>query len=138
MSNQSHLSFPFASKCVIAFKNGTITKTITCELARSVIELFQSLNFRRQQDFTTPLLLWFEDPNVQSYVLTNYAFPVDQICVDVNGIVSKCYVQPVTKASASFIHAYSSYRFIVLAPSGFIKKYKIKPGLVLDCSIVQH
>ena len=125
MDKQRHLPFPFKDKCYITIDNSK-SSYIECELAESVIEVFQSLNFRKEQEFTVPLFIIFENPNVQSYVLCNYDFAVEHICVNIEGNVAKSYLQPASTSKASFIHAYSSYRFIILAPVGFIKKYNIK------------
>ena len=121
-----HLSFPFINTCDLQLKTKVAEKVITCELAESVIEIFQSLNFRKAKDFTIPLVLKIENPNIQSFVLTNYFFPVEHICIDENDIVDKTYTQFVAKTTAPFVQSFSGFKLIVLAPVGFLKKYKIK------------
>ena len=76
-----YLSFPFINTCELQLKTKVAEKVITCELAESVIEIFQSLNFRNEKDFIIPLILKIEDANIQSFVLTNYSFPVEHICI---------------------------------------------------------
>ena len=121
-----HLSFPFINTCELQLKTKVAEKVITCELAESVVELFQSLNFRKAKDFTVPLVLKIENPNIQSSVLTNYFFPVEHICIDENNIVDKTYTQFVSKTTAPFVQSFSGFKLIVLAPVGFVKKYKVK------------
>ena len=121
-----HLSFPFVNTCDLQLKTKVAEKVITCELAESVIEIFQSVNFRKAKDFTNPLVLKIENPNIQSFVLTNYFFPVEHICIDENDIVDKTYTQFVAKTTAPFVQSFSGFKLIVLAPVGFLKKYKIK------------
>ncbi len=121
MKQEKYLQFPFENTCVLQIQN----QKITCELAVSTIEIFQSLNYRSEKDFTTPLVIKFEDPNIQSYVLCNYTFPVEHICVSENKTVDKTYVQAVSKSKAHFIQAYSAYDFVILSPIGFIEQYAI-------------
>ena len=121
-----HLSFPFINTCDLQLKTKVAEKVITCELAESVIEIFQSLNFRKAKDFTIPLVLKIENTNIQSFVLTNYSFQVEHICIDEKNMVDKTYTQFVSKTTASFVQSFSAFKFIILAPVGFIKKYKIK------------
>ena len=121
-----HLSFPFINTCELQLKTKVAEKVITCELAEAVIEIFQSLNFRKAKDFTIPLVLKIENANIQSFVLTNYFFPVEHICIDENNIVDKTYTQFVSNTTAPFVQSFSGFKFVILAPVGFIKKYKIK------------
>ena len=121
-----YLKFPFNDRYTIAIANDKKTVEITCELASSAIEIFQSLTFRKETDFIIPLILKFSNPNVQSFALSNYDFAVEHICVDETNLVDKIYVQPSSKSKAQFIQAYSSFSFIILAPVGFIKKYRIQ------------
>jgi uncharacterized membrane protein (UPF0127 family) len=122
MNQNKFLQFPFESTCVLQIKG----EKITCELAVSTIEIFQSLNYRSEKDFTTPLVIKFENPNIQSYVLSNYTFPVEHICVSENKIIERVYIQATSNSNANFIQAFSGYDFVILAPIGFIKQYDIK------------
>ena len=121
-----HLSFPFHQICELQLETKVAEKVITCELAESIIEIFQSINFRNQEDFKIPLVLKIEDPNIQSFVLTNYSFPVEHICVNEKNMVEKTYTQFVSKTTAPFVQSFTGFKFIILAPVGFIKKNKIK------------
>ena len=121
-----NLSFPFSNTCELQLKTKVAEKVITCELAESVIEIFQSLNLRKAKDFTIPLVLKIENPNIQSFVRTNYFFPVEHICIDEYNIVVKTYTQFVSKTTAPFVQSFSAFKLIILSPVGFIKKYKIK------------
>ena len=121
-----HLSFPLHHTCELQLKTKVVEKVITCELAESIIEIFQSLNFRNEEDFKIPLVLKIEDPNIQSFVLTNYSFPVEHICVNEKNMVEKTYTQFVSKTTAPFVQSFTGFKFIILTPVGFIKKYKIK------------
>ena len=120
-----NLSFPFSNTCELLLRTKDAEKVITCELAESVIEIFQSLNFRKAKDFTIPLVLKIENHNIQSFVLTNYFFPVEHICIDEHHIVDKTYTQFVSKTTAPFVQSFSAFKLIILSPVGFIKKYKI-------------
>jgi uncharacterized membrane protein (UPF0127 family) len=122
MNHKQYLQYPFESACVLKIQN----EEIICELAETTIEIFQSLNFRSEKDFTNPLVIKFENPNIQSYVLSNYIFPVEHICVSENKTVEKMYLQGASDLKANFIQAFSSYDFVILAPIGFIKKYGLK------------
>ena len=121
-----HLSFPFSNTCELQLKTKDPEKAISCELAESVIEIFQSLNFRNEKDFKIPLVLKIEDANIQSFVLTNYSFPVEHICIGEKNIVDKTYTQFVSNTTAPFVQSFSGFKFVILSAVGFIKKYKIK------------
>ena len=123
MSQPKHLAFPFDCRCLLQIENQEQKEQLTCELAVSIIEIFQSLNYRNVEDFSTPLVLKFDSPNIQSYVLSTYGFPVEHICVNEKALVDKFYVQPTSKLKTPFIQAYSSLDFVILAPVGFIDKY---------------
>ena len=121
-----NLSFPFSNTCDLQLKTKDPEKAISCEFAESVIEIFQSLNFRNEKDFKIPLVLKIEDANIQSFVLTNYSFPVEHICIGEKNIVDKTYTVFVSNTTAPFVQSFSGFKFVLLAPVGFIKKYKIK------------
>ena len=70
-------------------------------------------------------MIKFENPNIQSYALSNYSFSVEHICVGENKIIEKMYVQAASNSKANFIQAFSSYDFVILAPIGFIEKYTL-------------
>ncbi len=67
-----HLKFPFENSCIVKIKNNKKIEKVTCELADSIIEIYQSLSFRNLKYFTISLVLKLNDPNTQSIVLSNY------------------------------------------------------------------
>ncbi|MGI8597762.1 MAG: hypothetical protein ACR2KB_00775 [Chitinophagaceae bacterium] len=122
--NHQYLPFPFVNNCTIEIKNAEKTKQLTCELATSAVEIFQSLNFRKSKDFTIPLVLKFPHHHVPSIVLSNYAFAVEHACVDEHNKVVNVYVQQPKKNTAPFVQAVA-YKLVILAPPGFADKHKI-------------
>ena len=127
-----HLSFPFESSTALQIKTGKKKDQLICELATSDIEIYQSLNYRAKKDFKIPLVLQFESPIVQSLSLQNFSFPVEQICIDYrDGKVKKTGIISPSKTQGKFIHGYSEFSLVILAPVGTIKKY----GITIDLSV---
>jgi len=121
-----YLKFPFAEKMTIQVQNGLTKKEIECELASSAVEIFQSLNYRKKEDFVIPLVLKFDSPVIQSLSWQNFSFPVEQICVVYKEhIVKKVNIINTPVNTANFIQGYSEFSFVIFAPLGFSNKYKI-------------
>jgi uncharacterized membrane protein (UPF0127 family) len=131
--NHQYLPFPFVNNCTIQIDNGAKTKQLTCELATSAVEIFQSLNYRKTKDFTKPLVLQFPLDNVPSFIWSNYAFAVEHICIDEKDKVVRLYRQLPKKSTAPFIQAVA-YKLLILAPLGFTEQHKIKEN---DTIIIQ-
>ena len=127
-----NLPFPFEASVVLNIKTGKKKDQLVCELAASTIEIYQSLNYRSKKDFKIPLVLKFESPIVQSLSLQNFSFPVEQICIDYrDGKVKKAGLIRPAKTPGKFIHGYSEFSLVILAPVGTIEKY----GITIDLSV---
>ena len=127
-----HLPFPFDANIVLQIKTGKKKEQLVCELAASTIEIYQSLNYRSKKDFKIPLVVQFESPIVQSLSLQNFSFPVEQICIDYrDGKVNKAGLIRPAKTPGKFIHGYSEFSLVILAPVGTIEKY----GITIDLSV---
>lgn len=120
------LSFPFQDSCTITIthSDGSVAEA-DCEKASSTIEIFQALNYRKENDFCRPMVLEFDNPNRQSYVWMNAAFERECVCVDVDNKVVAMYLQRASTGEAPFVQGFSSYKFVILAPVGFCSTYRI-------------
>ena len=127
-----HLPFPFDANIVLQIKTGKKKEQLVCELAASTIEIYQSLNYRSKKDFKIPLVLQFESSIVQSLSLQNFSFPVEQICIDYrDGKAKKAGLIRPAKTPGKFIHGYSEFSLVILAPVGTIEKY----GSTIDLTV---
>ncbi|MEI6596342.1 MAG: hypothetical protein WCO28_12325 [Bacteroidota bacterium] len=127
-----HLPFPFDANIVLQIKTGKKKEQLVCELAASTIEIYQSLNYRSKKDFKIPLVLQFESSIVQSLSLQNFSFPVEQICIDYrDGKAKKAGLIRPAKTPGKFIHGYSEFSLVILAPVGTIKKL----GITVDLTV---
>lgn len=113
-----HLPFPFSKKATIQLTTGKKSQIIECELASSVIEIFQSLSFRKKNQFKQPLLLKFENPLQQTFSLQTFNFDVIQACFDCEtGLAKK--IAPIRKSSskAAFVQSYAEFSYVLLLPA---------------------
>jgi len=116
-STFQHLPFPFSKKATIQLTTGKKTQIIECELASSVIEIFQSLCFRKKNQFKQPLLLKFENPLQQNFSRQTFSFDVIQVCFDYEtGLAKK--ITPIRKSSgkAAFVQSFAEFSFVLLLP----------------------
>ena len=124
-----HLPFPFGGKVEIRTMSKGNTAKILAESARSLIEIFQSACYRQSRDLEQPLVLLFEDPNVQYFCLQNYLKPVEQILADheTGLVVSVLRINP-GRDKGSHIRAFAGLRCVILANPGFAETYGIEQG----------
>jgi hypothetical protein len=112
-----HLPFPFSKKVIVRLTTGKKTLIVECELASSVIEIFQSLSFRKKNQFKQPLLLKFENPLQQTFSRQTFDFDVIQVCFDYEtGLAKK--IAPIRKSSgkAAFVQSFAEFSFVLLLP----------------------
>lgn len=128
----SYLQFPFKGRCFVRISTGKKMQTVECELATSVIEIFQSLSFRQPGEFQMPLVLKFADPDSQSFVLSRYNFLIEQIPIDKNGKVSGYSIVPAGTSPGNYIQAFSSFQYLIQASLGFAKKYHINENTLIN------
>jgi hypothetical protein len=120
-----HLPFPFEESAILLINNGETKKTADCELATSDIEIFQSILYRKKLE--KPLILKFATDRLQSFSLQGYKFDIEQICITPETfIVKSATTLKKRKDEGRFIQGYSEFAFVILAPIGFIKKYKVQ------------
>jgi hypothetical protein len=113
-----HLPFPFSKKAIIRLTTGKKTLIVECELASSVIEIFQSLSFRKKNQFKQPLLFKFENPLQQTLSRQIFSFDVIQACFDYEtGLAKK--IAPIRRSSdkAAFIQSFAEFSFVLLLPA---------------------
>jgi uncharacterized membrane protein (UPF0127 family) len=113
-----HLPFPFSKKATIQLTTGKKTQIIECELASSVIEIFQSLCFRKKNQFKQPLLLKFDNPLQQTFSRQTFSFDVIQACFDYEtGLAKK--IAPIRKSSgkAAFVQSFAEFSYVLLLPA---------------------
>ena len=121
------LSYPFPNDSKIIISSGTKQKTYNCETASSKIEIFQSLCYRKTNEFNRPLVLIFDNPHIQHFSMINYKFDVEQIFVNYDtSLVNKFNTIYYNKKSSLFIQGYSEFSLVILAPVGFVESQKIK------------
>ena len=77
-----HLSYPFDQTAKLKITNGSKKILLEAELAASEIEIFQSLNYRQPVEFIQPLVLRFDNPDIQYFSMQSFAFPVVQVCAE--------------------------------------------------------
>lgn len=117
-STFQHLPFPFSKKATIQLTTGKKTQIIECELASSVIEIFQSLCFRKKNQFKQPLLLKFDNPLQQTFSRQTSSFDVIQACFDYEtGLAKK--IAPIRKSSgkAAFVQSFAEFSYVLLLPA---------------------
>ena len=113
-----HLPFPFSKKATIQLTTGKKTQIIECELASSVIEIFQSLSFRKKNQFKQPLLVKFDNPLQQTFSRQTFSFDVIQACFDYEtGLAKK--IAPIRKSSgkAAFVQSFAEFSYVLLLPA---------------------
>lgn len=120
-----HLPIPFEQQAEITIKQGArILCRFNTELATSPIEHFQGLLYRKEVQSNSPVTFIFENPALPGYVNTNVPFEVDVIQFDEKGHITHLGQLAPSKSSGIFITAFLT-KHLLIAPKGFIKKYKI-------------
>ncbi|MBU3715216.1 MAG: hypothetical protein FGM46_09780, partial [Ferruginibacter sp.] len=71
-----HLNYPFDQTVTLNITTGGKKILLEAELASSEMEIYQSLNYRQPDEFTRPLVLRFQNPNIQYFSKQSFAFPV--------------------------------------------------------------
>ena len=129
----NYLTFPFEKSASLLIKTDAEKKIIVVEVAESEIEIFQSLNYRTQKEFTRPLALKFTSSLVQSLSLQQFKFDAEQFLIEsetnrVRGI------QLIKKTSdkGKYIQSYAGFSLAIIAPIGFAKKF----GITLNKTII--
>lgn len=133
-----YLKYLFEERITLEISNGNKKHKVECELASSEIEIFQSLTYRKAKEFTTPLVLLFDNPIKQYFSNQKFSFPVLQINVyHKSQLVKKVGVVQKSKTSrGAYIQSYSEFSMVILAPINaefgdtiIENKTKIKPIL---------
>lgn len=125
-----HLSYPFNQIAKLRITNGNTKIILEAELAYSEIEIYQSLNYRKPDEFTRPMVLRFQNPNIQYFSKQSFAFPVVQVCVDwKTGLVKRVasITQP-TNSEGNFIQCYSEFLLVLFLPPNAPVLKQIKTG----------
>jgi len=126
-----HLSYPFDQTAKLKITNASKTILLEAELASSEIEIFQSLNYRQPDEFIQPLVLQFENPDIQYFSMQSFTFPVVQVCAErKTGLVKRVASIPAqANAGGNFIQCYSEFLLVMfLHPNHPVLK-QIKTGV---------
>lgn len=121
-----HLTFPFEEQGTLLFRNNSYeTLGVHTEVAKSKIELFQSLNYREKKEDFNPLTLVFENPNMSYQVSFNYQFDIDVIHVDHQGVVVKTYSEQANLSKSQYVKLFSGLQMVIICPQGFVEDNNI-------------
>lgn len=125
-----HLRYPFNQIAKLTITTGNKKILLEAELASLEIEIYQSLNYRQPDEFTRPLVLRFQNPNIQYFSKQSFAFPVVQVCCEKKtGLVKR--VAPITQPTNSegnFIQCYSEFLLVLFLPPNAPVLKQIKSG----------
>ena len=125
-----HLNYPFDQAVTLNITTGGKKILLEAELASSEMEIYQSLNYRKPDEFTRPLVLSFQNSNIQYFSRQSFTFPVVQVCVDwKTGLVKR--VAPITQSTNSegnFIQCYSEFLLVLFLPPNAPVLKQIKTG----------
>jgi hypothetical protein len=128
-----HLSYPFDQTAKLKITTGSKKILLEAELASSEIEIYQSLNYRQPDEFIQPLVLRFQNPDIQYLSRQSFAFPVVQVCVDwKTGLVKR--VAPIAaqvNTDGNFIQCYSEFLLILFLPPNAPVLKHIKTGITI-------
>jgi len=126
-----HLSYPFDQTAKLKITNGSKKIILEAELASSEIEIFQSLNYRQPDEFIQPLVLQFENPDIQYFSMQFFSFPVVQVCTErKTGLVKR--VAPIAaqaNTGGNFIQCYSEFLLVLFLPPNATVLKQIKTGV---------
>jgi hypothetical protein len=122
--NHSLAKFPDSIRLQITI--GKRKKLVECELASSSVEIMLSLNNRISIE--NPMVLYFDNPLIQSFSRQKFKISVEQICVDYKtNLVKRYSVLNPSKYKGDFIQSYSEFSMVILSPIGFFSK-----GLIVE------
>lgn len=125
-----HLNYPFDQTVTLNITTGGKKILFEAELASSEIEIYQSLNFRKPDEFNRPLVLRFQNPNIQYFSKQSFAFPVVQVCCEKKtGLVKR--VAPIaepTNSEGNCIQCYSEFMLVLFLPPNAPILKQIKTG----------
>jgi hypothetical protein len=125
-----HLSYPFDQTAKLKITNGSKKFLLEAELASSEIEIYQSLNYRLPDEFIQPLVLRFQNPDIQYFSRQSFAFPVVQVCVDWKTELVKRVASIAAQANTggNFIQCYSEFLLVLFLPPNARVLKQIKTG----------
>ena len=99
---------------------------VECDLADDPVAAFRSLQRVQRKDFVRPLILKPDDPDLPMLVYSSFPFPVEQICITrFTRRIEKLGTIAPSATCGQFIQSFTGHSMIILAPEGFIKKYRI-------------
>ena len=126
------LNYPFRKTVKIQIENDFMVNHLDCELAVSDLEIFQSLNYRKEKHFSKPLALLFSNPLAKSFSRQEFDFPVEKIEVDYknNRVKSIDTIYPnknkTLNNTLDCLTAYSNCSLVILAPQGLTNVKNIR------------
>lgn len=121
--------FPFRHHCYFRLVNGNTPLTLVeAEEAVTPAEVYQALNYRSRLHFTRPLVLHFENPAVPTPVWLGFAFDVEMLVVDTQGVVQQLVPIPRRRPNdALFVQFFAECSCAILVPAGFGRAWQVVP-----------
>ena len=99
---------------------------VTCDLADDPVAAFRSLQMKPRTEFVRPLILKPDDPDLPMLVYSSFHYPVEQICITRSTRrIEKLGTLAPSTTCGQFIQSFTGHSMVILAPEGFMKKYKI-------------
>ena len=99
---------------------------VTCDLADDPVAAFRSLQMKPRNEFVRPLVLKPDDPDLPMLVYSSFPYPVEQICITRSTRrIEKLGTLAPSTTCGQFIQSFTGHSMVILAPEGFMKKYKI-------------
>jgi hypothetical protein len=125
-----HLSYPFDQAAKLKITNGSKKILLEAELASSEIEIYQSLNYREPDEFIKPLVLRFQNPDIQYFSMQSFSFPVVQVCAErKTGLVKRvASIAAQVNTGGNFIQCYSEFLLVLFLPPNAPVLKHIKSG----------
>jgi uncharacterized membrane protein (UPF0127 family) len=120
-----HLPIPFEQQTVLNIKQGAkVLCKLHTELAKSPIEHFQALLYRKGLKENSSVTFVFENTSLPGFVNTNVPFDVDLIQFDQKGEITHLGLLTKSKNAGIFISSFQT-KYLLMVPKGFIKKHKL-------------
>ncbi len=99
---------------------------VECDLADDPVAAFKSLQMKPRKEFVRPLVLKPDDPALPMLVYSSFPYPVEQICITRSTRrIEKLGTLAPSTTCGQFIQSFTGHSMVILAPEGFMKKYKI-------------
>ena len=99
---------------------------VECDLADDPVAAFRSLQMKPRREFVRPLILKPDDPDLPMLVYSSFLYPVEQICITRSTRrIEKLGTLAPSTTCGQFIQSFTGHSMVILAPRGFMKKYKI-------------